>query len=178
MGVMETGSEILPRGAYADDRASGRAFDAWYRTTWPLAVKATTAVSGRSSEAADAAGEAFVRAFERWGRPDWPDNPTGWVLVVAMNLARRPRARALVHRRVEWTTDEPATFELPDRDLWAAVRRLPRRQCEAIALRYAADLTEREVAEAMGISVGAASATLTAARDRLRRELTEPEPHP
>ena len=131
--------------------------------------------SGRSGDAADAAGEAFVRAFERRGSPTWPDNPTGWVLVVAMNLARRPRVRALVHRRVEWAAGEPTTFELPDRELRVAVRRLPRRQREAITLRYAY-LTEREVAEAMGVSVGTASATLTAARARLRRDLDEREP--
>jgi RNA polymerase sigma factor (sigma-70 family) len=146
-------------------------FDDWYRHTWPTVVRTVAAITRNSSDAMDIAGAAFLKAFERWGTARWPGNPTGWVMAVAVNEARRPRVRALVHRRVTWTTDAPTEFELPDTELWSAVGRLPRRQREAIALRYAADLTEREVAHVMGISVGTASATLNAARTRLRNEI-------
>ena len=47
------------------------------------------------------------------------------------------------------------------------VKSLPRRQREAIALRYLLDLPEVGVAEAMGVAVGTASATLASARARL-----------
>jgi hypothetical protein len=42
-----------------------------------------------------------------------------------------------------------------------------------VALRYVLDLTEREVAATMGITRGAASATLSSARLKLQRSLGE-----
>lgn len=69
----------------------------------------------------------------------------------------------------------PVEPEETDIDLWRAVAALPTRQREAVALRYVADLREAEVAAAMGVSVGAASASLAAARSRLAESLTEAE---
>jgi RNA polymerase sigma factor (sigma-70 family) len=59
-------------------------------------------------------------------------------------------------------------------EVWDAVRALPPRQRLAIALRYGAGCTEAEVATAMGIAVGTASATLVAARRSLAVALGEP----
>ena len=58
-------------------------------------------------------------------------------------------------------------------EVWAAVRRLPRRQREAIALRYVLDLSELQVAAAMGVAEGTASATLAAARRALAAALED-----
>ena len=60
-----------------------------------------------------------------------------------------------------------------DPDVWDAVAALPQRQREAIVLRYVGDLTERDVAGVLGISEGAASAALVAARRRLAEQLTD-----
>ena len=51
--------------------------------------------------------------------------------------------------------------------MWEAVRALPRRQREAVALRYLLGFSEAEVARQMQVAVGTASATLAAARARL-----------
>ena len=51
--------------------------------------------------------------------------------------------------------------------MWEAVRSLPERQRTAVALRYVLDLPEAEVAALMGITRGAASSYLTAARRTL-----------
>jgi DNA-directed RNA polymerase specialized sigma24 family protein len=53
------------------------------------------------------------------------------------------------------------------------VAALPLRQREAIVLRYVGDLTERDVARVLGISEGATSAALVAARRRLVEQLTD-----
>lgn len=58
-------------------------------------------------------------------------------------------------------------------ELWAAVAGLPDRQREAIALRYVSGLTEAEVAAAMGVREGSASATLSKARRRLAEVLSD-----
>lgn len=57
--------------------------------------------------------------------------------------------------------------------MWDAVRRLPRRQREAIALRYVLDLSEGEVAAVMGVATGTASATLVTARRALAAALKD-----
>ncbi len=54
---------------------------------------------------------------------------------------------------------------------------LPPRQRTAMVLRYVADLTEPEIAQAMGIRRSTVSATLAAARKRLARDLAEGDPN-
>jgi RNA polymerase sigma-70 factor (ECF subfamily) len=119
--------------------------------------------------AVEAVAEAFSRAYERWARVQGMASRTGWVYQVALNdMRRRVRRRqreAEVHARQGGRP--PAGLAAADIDVWRAVASLPLRQREAVVLRYVADLREREVADAMGISEGAASAALTAARRTL-----------
>ena len=49
----------------------------------------------------------------------------------------------------------------------SAVGRVPGPQREVVVLRYVLDLSQAEVAAVLGVAVGTASATLTAARSRL-----------
>ena len=146
-------------------------FEAWYADAHRRMVTALAVASGEPHAAADAVDEACARALVRWGRVGAMGNPTGWVYRVAANelrkgLRRQRRARALPAERAgRW---DPA---VRDDKLWAAVRDLPPRQRHAVALRYIADLTQRDVARVMGVKPGTAAATLTAARAALREVL-------
>ena len=64
---------------------------------------------------------------------------------VAANLATSALRRRLIEARAlarVWAREEPALAELPvsGADFWRAVRSLPRRQAQAVALRYLEDL--------------------------------------
>jgi RNA polymerase sigma-70 factor (ECF subfamily) len=59
-----------------------------------------------------------------------------------------------------------------DHGLWDAVRSLPKRERELVALRYVGGLTEPEIAASLGIAVGTVSRGLHDARSRLERLLT------
>lgn len=153
-------------------------FEAWYRAQHPRIMRAMTVVARDSDLAADVVAEAFSRAYQRWDQVSQGANPDGWVYRVALNVLRRRLRRQAVEARLLRRAAAPATVELPLEvrpELWAAVAGLPARQREAIALRYVADLSEREVADAMGIAVGSASACLTAARRRLATSLDRHE---
>jgi RNA polymerase sigma factor (sigma-70 family) len=68
---------------------------------------------------------------------------------------------------------EPVVVE-PERDpeLEAALRSLPPRKRLVVFLRYFADLSYADIAEACGISEGTVAATLAQARATLLEELT------
>ena len=118
--------------------------------------------------------EAFSRAYERWPRIAAMDSPSGWVYRVALNeLRRRMRRRRHESRLLRRERPHPIPPVDFDPELWDAVAALPVRQREAIVLRYVGDLTERDVASVLGISEGAASAALVAARRRLAGQLTD-----
>ena len=64
---------------------------------------------------------------------------------------------------------DPQVIEI-DPDLWAAVGSLPPRARAAVSLRYIGDLTERQVAEVLGVSPGTV-ASLHQARRRLAAQI-------
>jgi RNA polymerase sigma factor (sigma-70 family) len=57
--------------------------------------------------------------------------------------------------------------------LWTAVRRLPERQRAVVVLRYYEQLSERETADALGISVGTVKSQASRALDTLRVHLSD-----
>jgi RNA polymerase sigma-70 factor (ECF subfamily) len=149
-------------------------FEDWYRGAHPRLVAALTVVAADVDLARDATDEAMVRALERWDRVELMASPIGWTYRVGVNLLHRRSRRAAIERRLLGRSQPVAPPELHP-EVWDAVRSLPVRQREAIALRYLLDMSEAAVADAMGIAVGTASATLATARAALSRQL-EPRP--
>jgi RNA polymerase sigma-70 factor (ECF subfamily) len=151
-------------------------FAAWYEREHPRVVSTVVAATGRPSIAADVADEAFTRACERWGRVRAMASPGGWVTAVALNEARRRLRRAGHERRLlVWVATTVPTEAPPPAwspEVWEALATLPRREREAVALRYVADLPVAEVAALMGVAPGTAASTLHSARERLGRALT------
>ncbi|HEU5001726.1 MAG TPA: sigma-70 family RNA polymerase sigma factor [Actinomycetota bacterium] len=132
-------------------------YDAWFRACFPRAVAVARRVAG-SGGAEDAALEAFAAAYARWGRVSklhWRD---GWVLRTTFRqaLAQARRLHELPNVRPGEQIARSMEDEILVRRLMVeALRRLPRRQREAVALRYLVDMPEREVADALGVSPGA-----------------------
>jgi RNA polymerase sigma-70 factor (sigma-E family) len=144
------------------------AFDGLYRLAYRVAFR----ILGDRGDAEDVAQEALARACVRWSRLE--DGPEGWVTRVASNLAiDRYRRR---RRQTPAMTGPVGIVDphLGERgDLVVALRRLPRRQREAVVLRYLADLSEAQVAVEMGCSVGAVKSHGSRGLTSLRRHLSE-----
>jgi RNA polymerase sigma-70 factor, ECF subfamily len=149
-----------------DPLAESGGFEAFYLREYHAVVQLAYALSGSRLAAEDIAQEAFLRAFRDW---EAIRHPSAWVRKVTVRRAGRTVHRRLLEARALsrlLAGRGPAVAELPEEDaeVWRAVRALPRRQAQVIALRYVAD-----AAVAMQPpGVAAASSTTTSSPDRAR----------
>jgi RNA polymerase sigma-70 factor (sigma-E family) len=151
-------------------------FEYFYLQEYPRVVALAYALSGSRAGAEDIAQEAFLRAYRDWDRVGSYEHRVAWVRRVAANLAtsglrrRVVEARALIRlagRR------EPPVDPLPaeNAEFWAAVRALPSRQAQAVALYYLEDLSIQQIAAVLGCTEGTVKAHLAKARRTLARRL-------
>ena len=141
----------------------------------PLFLRAATLayrLLGDRSSAEDVAAEALARAYARWSKVEGLAYRDAWVLRVATNLAidtarRRPRGLPAPD------LNDPADAAVLRIALLAALRSLPRRQRQAVALRYLTGLPHAQVATALGISASSASTHLRRGLAALRLRLGE-----
>lgn len=146
-------------------------FDELYRSCRVRLSSQIAAVMGDPGEASDLVQEAFARAWNHWSRIANYDDPEGWVRRVAYRLAvgHWRRARRLVLRPD--VRPDPAEPHEDHLDLLAALRSLPIRQRQAIALHYLADLSVEETAAELAVPVGTVKSWLSRGRARLAQEL-------
>jgi DNA-directed RNA polymerase specialized sigma24 family protein len=124
--------------------------------------------------AEDCFQEAMLAALRAYGEVRDAGAVRAWLVSSAARKAvdaHRARARA-----PEPVADlEPLGTAVPpaprEPALWARVRRLPGKQREAVALRYLAGLSHREVAAVMETSEAAARRNVFEGLTRLRREI-------
>jgi RNA polymerase sigma factor (sigma-70 family) len=148
-----------------------------------LAVRTAWLVTRSGAEAEDAAQEAFVKAYYalprfRRGAPFRP-----WILRIAANEARNRlrstrRREALAVRAAAADpggaapSPEAAALAREDAEvLAAALSQLEERDRLVIAYRYLFELSEAEMADALGVRPGTVKSRLSRAMSRLRREL-------
>jgi RNA polymerase sigma factor (sigma-70 family) len=160
-----------------DPLAESGGFEAFYLREYYAVVQLAYALSGSRLAAEDIAQEAFLRAHRDWQRVGHYQYPRAWVRRVAANLATSTVRRRLIEARALarfWAQREPSLVELPanQADFWRAVRSLPRRQAQVIALHYLEDLSVLEVARVLGRAEGTVKAQLHTGRETLARRLT------
>jgi RNA polymerase sigma-70 factor (sigma-E family) len=158
-GVMEAN-----RRDAADD------FDSFFRGVFAKTVAVAQRITGERASAEDAAVEALAKAHVRWKRIGGQPWRQAWVYKVAVNEAIRRLPRPAVAVPAPAGGD-PADYVAVRQTLTAALRQLPRRQCEVIVLRYLLDFSEAEVAAALGISQGTVKTHLHRGVAALRKSI-------
>ncbi|MGI9621659.1 MAG: RNA polymerase sigma factor [Acidimicrobiales bacterium] len=129
------------------------------------------ALTGSAATAEDIAQESLLAAFRQWPKVAGYENPDAWIRRVAINrcisLHRRSTSEADAVARLA-ARPQPE-LRLPDHEetLWAAVRALPTRQAQAIALHYVEDLPVAAIAETLGCSASSVKAHLRRGRAAL-----------
>jgi RNA polymerase sigma-70 factor, ECF subfamily len=134
------------------EKADG--YDDFFREILPRAVAVARRVTGERASAEDAAVEALARAHLHWRRlADLPWRQA-WVLRVTTHEALRHLPKTRGSAAVPLSAGDEAETVVLRQALVDALRRLPARQRETVALRYLADLSERDVGLALGIHQG------------------------
>jgi RNA polymerase sigma-70 factor (ECF subfamily) len=129
------------------------AFEFAFRDLHPRARRLALRIVGEPAVADEIASEALARAFADWKKLRSVDYLDAWVLRVTTNLALHVAMRRKV-RLLPPPPLEPQDGVAVRMGLVAALRRLPARQREAVALRYLADMSEDDVARSLGVSAG------------------------
>jgi RNA polymerase sigma factor (sigma-70 family) len=127
-------------------------FNELYRAQVRPLTALAFSLTGRWHVAEEVVQDVFTAALGRGVRR--LDQPEAWLRRAVTNrCASHFRRTYLEHRSLARLRQEDEWASPPLEDVvWALVRRLPRRQAEAVALRYAADLSRRDVALTMRCS--------------------------
>jgi RNA polymerase sigma-70 factor (sigma-E family) len=152
------------------------AFDDYVRLRGRALLRAAQALTGNRADAEDLLQATLVKAYQSWDRVDDPAALDSYVRRVMANT----HISGWRKRRVdEYPTDEvpdsPLTGDATsDSDLHDVVQRaldrLPRQMRAAVMLRFYDDMTEPEVAAALGVTVGTVKSTVARAVAKLRND--------
>lgn len=143
------------------------------RRLHPRLVGALRLYLGDAELARELAQDALVRVVERRTEVLAMERPEAWAYRVAFNLARsrlrRLGAERRAHARSGPDPDEAVAVDVAASiAVHEALARLPRRQRQAVVLRYFGDLPLADVARAMGCRPGTVKAHLHQAVAALR----------
>jgi RNA polymerase sigma-70 factor, ECF subfamily len=148
-------------------------FDAFYQDEYGGLVQLAFVLSGSRYGAEDIAQDALVAAWKKWRELE---QPLAWTRRVVANLAvstiRRRMAEGRAMVRLAVGRGEPiAELPEPDVEFWAAVRALPTRQRQTLALYYLGDCSVGEIALTLRCAEGTVRATLHKGRLALAKRL-------
>jgi RNA polymerase sigma-70 factor (sigma-E family) len=133
-------------------------------------------IAGDSDVAAEAVAEAFARTYPHWRRGRVEDVRAYLRRAVVHEIQRTWRRRHVTLDEARFVDGEADGIVERDR-VWRALDGLSSRQRTAVVLRYYEDLSEADIADAMGVPPGTVKSTLSRALDRLRVALKEGAEH-
>jgi RNA polymerase sigma-70 factor (sigma-E family) len=150
-----------------------RDFREFVRARRRALLRSAYGLTGNRADAEDLVQSALAKTYLAWNRIEDRAAVDGYVRRAMVNTHISSWRR----RRVE----EFPTDEIPDQavadhsagsemqeSLLRAIGRLPQRMRDAVMLRYYEDMTEAEVAEVLGVSLGTVKSTVSRAVAKLR----------
>ncbi|MBE8519563.1 SigE family RNA polymerase sigma factor [Amycolatopsis sp. H6(2020)] len=152
-------------------------FHAFFERHYAELGRLSYLLTGEADASDDLAADALVALWQRWDRLRDAEHPLAYARGVVANLAReRIRSATRERRRVAlfWSRG-PQPVAGPDVaavvDVRAALDRLPFGKRACVVLRHAFDLSEKDTARALGISVGAVKSQTSKGLAELERVL-------
>jgi RNA polymerase sigma factor (sigma-70 family) len=186
---METNSQRAERKSIVTEVRRFRSGDAHAmevlaRRATRLALRTAAALLERREEASDVAQDVAVEVLRSLGKLRDPEAFDAWVHRITVRHALRRLKRRRMAREVETPlallaeAAQPALPQDVDPDsviaarqaLATALSKLPPKQRLALVLRYVHDLSDAEIAAALGCREGTVHALLSRSRQTLRRD--------
>jgi len=156
------------------DAAERDAFRDYVAARSPALLRTAYLITGSRSDAEDLLQTSLAKTYLAWTRIRDRNSVDAFVRRVLVNTHTSSWRR---HRRVAETPverlpeitgrDATADSDLHDA-LWAALRSLPPKMRAAVVLRYYEDLSEADVAEVLGCSIGTVKSQTAPALAKLR----------
>ncbi len=154
----------MPDGDDGDEQGAEASFAGFVRSRWTPLVRLAYALTGDVARAEDVVQDALAKLWPRWPRLR-DENPDGYARRMVVN-------QAVSAGRPRWRRREVLTDRLPDRAapgagaqrfeqrevLRQALAALPPRQRAVVVLRVVEDLSEAQVAQILGCSIGTVKA--------------------
>ena len=156
-------------------------FASFYQRELRSVIGLAFVLSGSRSGAEDLAQDAFLKAYKQWETVGAYDKPGAWVRRVVSNnsVSAFRRGKAEAKALVRFTG---SMYVVPDMSpdamaTWAAVRKLPNRQAQVIALRYYDQSTIADIARILECSENTVKTHLQRAKQALESLLDDGEDH-
>jgi RNA polymerase sigma-70 factor (sigma-E family) len=151
-------------------------YEEYVAARWATLYRTAYLMAGNHADAEDLVQTALVKVYAAWSRVAAADAPDAYVRRVLTNTflsSKRPLrvARERLVDQVPEQSTPPAGSE--DRlSIWPHVSSLPPRQRAVIVLRYYEDLSEQQIADALGCSTGTVKSNASLALKSLRARMS------
>lgn len=147
------------------------AFEDFYRREHPGQLRRAVLLLGSEADANDAVAHAFSKILERWAELE---NPGAYLNRSVLNACRdigrsRRRLSVVGEHGARVAEDE----HRPSMAILEALLALPYKQRAVVVLRHYVGLSEREIADQLGIASGSVGPTLFRAHSKLKSTLKE-----
>lgn len=160
-------------------RTPGVDFETWLVAREPALQRTAHLLTGDVHSAQDLVQTTLAKLYLAWDRVRTSENVDAYARKVLVNeyrtAWRRPvrRAEHVVEAVPDRPAPEPAAYDGSREAVWAFVCSLPAKQRTVVVLRFYEQLTEAEIADLMGISVGTVKSQSSRALASLRAQLPD-----
>jgi RNA polymerase sigma-70 factor (sigma-E family) len=157
-------------GGVDEDRET--AFAAYAGSRWLTLARSAVLLGAGHHEAEDLAQTVLMKCYLSWSRVSAATHPDAYVMKILVNEFRSSRRRRWWQERPTASLPEVGAADATDGvDGADAVARaldgLGKGQREAVVLRYFAHLTDRQIAEVLGVAEGTVKSRLSRAHRQL-----------
>ena len=167
------------KGTSMDDRpdATRADFESWMVARQGRLLRTAYLLTGDVHAAEDLVQTALAKLYLAWDRVSDAPSVDAYARKIMVNEHTSMWRRLWRHREV---VSDTSSYDVPtpadEYDgvgdvLWSAVRALPERQRAVVVLRYYEQLSEKETADALGVTVGTVKSQASRALDSLRVHL-------
>lgn len=152
-------------------RRDEREFEQFVRERYEQLLRYAVMLTGRQVDAEEVVQEALLRCLRRWRRIR-PEHEMAYARKTVLRefLRAAGRRHEVVDEELDAGVADDFAAEAVERDrVLAVLRRLPARQRAAVVLRFLMDLSEAQVAQELGCSVGTVKSLTSRGLARVRQ---------